>query len=775
MPRPLDFMLRESADLVESGLGLLDGLLRHGMAALGPDRAPSVPTPPSAGPQTMDDAVADAANRAVRLADMTALDGEEIPAAFRSLVATARHSFGSLDRMHEPAWSTATRGTLSAGTLALQQALRALSSYAVLGERRYPEFLANVVELFDDNHVFVTLQYREMLQHYLARLERTPDDARSRLELGRTYTKCGLYHEAASHLQRAAQDPAVRAGALHELSVAHYRAGLFAEAVASGSEALALAPSRERTRLWLWLAAQRLGGYPSSVPEAQRMTMKSGRHPSTVTLEEVAATMGLNKTSGGRGSAVFDYDGDGYLDVLIAAAHAGASLYHNNGDGTFTDVSISSRMDTCINGFVTSVADYDNDGRPDVFVTRLGFFDGDCSLYRNNGDGTFSDVTAAAGLTSWGPGFTASWADYDGDGFLDLFVANNLGTLFERKTPNRLFHNNGDGTFTEVSEAAGLSTPWPTIGSAWGDYDNDGRPDLFVSNAMGRSQLFHNNGDGTFTDVSRAAGVDGYAIGSVAYWIDYDDDGWLDLVQYTWSDHEDVIHTMRHGEGPPDGQPIRLYHNNRDGTFTLRSREMGITGCWGTMSGNAGDINNDGHVDIFLGNGSPRMDRIEPLTMLERGPSGFRDVTFAAGLPFTGKSHGVNLADLGGDGRLCLIIAAGGAYPGDLLTTTVYRPVTRPGHYLNVRLVGTTSNRDAIGARLVLHAGQRQMHRLVSGGSQFGCLPFEQHFGLGDAVTADALDIWWPSGLRQRVTPLPVDTTIRVVEGDHRAVPVYSR
>ncbi|MEM6454549.1 MAG: ASPIC/UnbV domain-containing protein, partial [Acidobacteriota bacterium] len=213
------------------------------------------------------------------------------------------------------------------------------------------------------------------------------------------------------------------------------------------------------------------------------------------------------------------------------------------------------------------------------------------------------------------------------------------------------------------------------------------------------------------------------------------------------------------------------------GTFTDIAPALGADACWGTMSGNAGDLANSGRLGLLLGNGDPSMDRNEASMLYEHaiGPNGprLRNVTFRAGLPAEGKGHGVNLADLTGDGRLHLIVGAGGLYPGDLLTTGVYRPRTRPGAYLRIHLEGTASNRDGIGARLAIAPGDgRMIHRLVSGGSAFGWLPLAQHVGLGpDDAARDlrpSMTVTWPSGRIDHVVDLPINAAVRVIEGENR-------
>ena len=721
------------------------------------------------GPDDLDRATSDFANRMARILRYATLTGASAPGVADEVADAFRASFARVAPQDLRGLITfPIRLPLSFGSLFAQELVRGLHAVEIVGATRAPSFLIELVEAFLDYPVFQALQYKDEIDRYRERLRRVPGDATARLQLGRTYIKCGLYAEALDELALAVEDPRTHAQALYERAVAGTRSGRYHQAIRDGVRAIEAGASELRAQHWVWLASQKLGGYPDDTPPERRVAMKTGLAPTRLRYRDVAREIGLDKTSGGRGTAIFDIDGDGELDVIISAVSAGCSVYRNNGDGTFRDASVASGLDACVNSWGISAGDYDNDGRIDLFVTRLGFFDGEAALYRNNGDGTFTDVTREAGVQGWAPGFTAGWVDFDLDGRLDLFVPSNLGGVFHRPKRHRLFHNNGDGTFTDVTLDARLA-PWgPTVGATWGDYDNDGYPDLFLSSAFGRSQLFHNNGNGTFTDVSAAAGINRPCFGMVAFFCDYDNDGWLDLVQYLWCSNEDMILSLRHGAPSSSGQPLRVYHNNRDGTFTLANNELGIVECWGSMSGNAADLDNDGRLDLLLGNGGPQMDRSDPLVVLANDGGRFRNITFAAGLPAAGKAHGANAADLHGDGRMSLIAASGGMYPGELLTTSVFRPEELTGNYLNVRLTGVTCNRDAIGARLKLTTAGREQHLVINGGSQFGCLPFEQHFGLGSERGAGRLEIWWPGGPREVLERLPANATVTITQGEGR-------
>ncbi|HYK89962.1 MAG TPA: FG-GAP-like repeat-containing protein [Acidobacteriota bacterium] len=771
-------LLKIPAAFLETGVMMMDTgtrALTAGIEAVFGRNGDSRVEPPVNGPRTMDAALADLANQLVRVGYITPWGTQDLLVGVQDVLRTARRSFGYIDIRNPRILALPIELPVTLGGILADTLMRLMSVYKVAGPKRFPSLLREAIESYSDTAVFVGLKYKDLIDRYEDRLKRDPDDAGTRLKLGQMYIKCGLYDHAARELNLAAQDSSTQARALHELVVAHYRAGRFEKASEAGIRAMNANPGNERVRGWLWLAAQSLGAYPEAVPAEYRMEARTGYATPSVQYENIAPQIGICKTNSGRGSVIFDYNNDGLLDIAITGPHSGCSLYRNNGDGTFTDVSVESGLDQCVNGFAIVAGDYDNDGFQDLFVTRLGFYHGQGSLYHNNGDGTFTDVTEGAGLNTWGPTFTAHWVDYDRDGYLDLFISYNIAELFDRHFPNRLFHNNGDGTFTDVTDKSGLYSNFATIGSSWGDYDNDGWPDLFLSTFMGHPMLFHNNGDGTFTDVSLRAGFTEHLFGFVCSFCDYDNDGWMDIAQFVWSDHEDFIHTLRYGKGPDDAYPMRIYHNNRDGTFTVKDREIGLDGCWGTMSANLADLNNDGHLDIVLGNGSPRMDRLEPPALLQYDGKRFHNATFSSGLPVAGKGHGVNFADLFGDGRLSLIIADGGAYPGDLQTTSVYYPKELPGNYLNVRLVGTTSNRDAIGARVTLMAGESQQVREVTAGTGFGSLPFEQHFGLDTLAKVDSLEIRWPCGLYQRIENPPINDSIRVTEGESGWQSVYKK
>ncbi|MFT5466225.1 MAG: tetratricopeptide (TPR) repeat protein [Verrucomicrobiales bacterium] len=767
--------LRFSMRAANRGLGIADAALRGMRVTVdkiaGRDQSKRENAPPAKTPADLEAGTSELANRLVRLAR----SGRTRPAAIlRETFDAARQCFPRGEIKNPRAWLMAPLDLpLALGTLTMQELRRTAGAFSTVRPEVWPDFLEFVVEVFSDLQVYFTLRYGEELERRSDHLIKNPEDTQARFEYGRTLMKCGLFQEAVEELEQATEDPKLVQRALYESQVASYRLGDFDGAINFGVASLDQDPEDVKSRYWLWLAAQKAGGYPEAVPEESRMSVVAGYESTDLQLEDVATEIGLDKTSGGRGTAVFDSNGNGYLDVVIAGAHAGCSLYRNNGDGTFTDISPGSGLDKCVYAFSVAVGDYNNDGLPDLFISGLGFFDGQGVLMRNNGDGTFSDVTAAAGLEMWGPAFTATWVDYDLDGNLDLFIVNNLGGLFDRKTPNRLYHNNGDGTFTDVTKEAGLLTEWTSLGATWGDFRNNGLPDLFVSN-LGNAQLFENNGDGTFTDVSRRAGVDSAAIGSASISLDIDNDGWLDIVQFAYSRPADVIHTLRTGRAPKGGGPLRVFRNNRDGTFTNIAPDIGLDQSWGTMSGAAGDISNNGSLDLLLGNGDPSMDRSEASILFEGDGKNFRNTTFSAGMPFTGKGHGANLADLAGDGRLHLIVGAGGLYPGDLMTTTVHRPKKVPGNYVNVRLIGTgKSTRDALGARIRLRAGGRDQFRIVSGGSGFGCMPFEQHFGLADLTEIERIEIRWPSGHQQLLETPPVNKTISITEGEGGFKSVY--
>ena len=542
-----------------------------------------------------------------------------------------------------------------------------------------------------------------------------------------------------------------------------------------------------------WMA---LGGPPPGTPKEwiiPESILKSDYEMEK--FRDVAAESGLGMVTHAGGSIAEDFDGDGYFDLVVSSSGPRDQLryFHNNGDGSFTEQTRAAGLEGETGGLNIIHADYNNDGWPDILVLRGGwwgkFGNYPCSLLRNNGPDehgqiTFTDVTKAAGLMSAHPTQTAAWADYDNDGWLDLMIGHE--STFEDRYPSELFHNNHDGTFTSVGAKMGLADLGFVKGVAWGDYNDDGRPDLYISRKGKPNLLFRNDGPDPergwkFTDVTESAGVS-QPIQSFATWFfDYDNDGLLDLlVTGFYFDTLDDIPAFHLGL-PNKAEVPRLYHNNGDGTFTDVTKTVGLNRVILAMGAGFGDLDNDGWLDCYFGTGIPEFEGLLPNRMFrnDHGKS-FQDVTTSGGFGQLQKGHAISFADFNRDGNQDIFEVLGGAAPGDTYMSTLLANPGHPNHWLGLKLEGVRSNRSAIGARVRVDfsepAGRRSVYRVVNSGTSFGDAPLELHLGIGQARSVRLIDIRWPSGLEQRLSGLELDHVYRVREGNTHAqlVPLKS-
>jgi len=550
----------------------------------------------------------------------------------------------------------------------------------------------------------------------------------------------------------------------------------------------------------------------SAFSSAQEPAPKKPAEPSTIRFEEIAAKLDLrfqyqaSATSQkylpeamGSGIALFDYDNDGRLDIFVVNGARiddpmpkGAMpvkdspkywnrLYHQRKDGTFEDVTEKAGLAGIGYGMGVAVGDYDNDGYEDLYVTAFG----GNRLYHNNGNGTFTDVTDKAGVGGSGWSTSAAFFDYDNDGKLDLVVARYMDWSFDKNIycgekregyrqyckPDLfngasliLYHNDGNGHFTEVTEKAGLgSTEGRGLGIAIADFDHDGNMDLFVANDSSRQSLYRNKGDGTFEDVSMQAGVsvdgDGKTYAGMGVdFSDYDNDGWPDL----------VITNLAN-------QKYAVYQNLGDGTFDYSSYATGIGGMsllhsgWGMR---LADFDNDGRKDLLIGQAHV-MDNIElnfphlrykesPLIARNTGKE-FEDVSATAGDVFQRRfvARGMAVGDIDNDGRLDAVINShdGGLY-------VLHNVSNNANHWLTLKLEGRTSNRDGIGAQIKLtsSAGGIQYVTVSTTGSYLSASDRRAHFGLGFDIVAKQIEIRWPSGIVQKLENVKADQILTVTE-----------
>jgi len=496
------------------------------------------------------------------------------------------------------------------------------------------------------------------------------------------------------------------------------------------------------------------------------------------------------------GAAAFDYDNDGWMDILLIDGSTVADylagkchpprLYHNNHDGTFTDVSAKSGLNFCGWGYGVAIGDFDNDGWEDVYIT--GFHGS--ALYHNNHDGTFTDVTAKAGVGNndrWGTG--AAFGDYDNDGNLDLYVANYVDVDMEHLPPfgvgafcqyrgipvncgprglkgarDRLYHNNGDGTFTDVTEKLGIDTnSYYGLGVLWLDYDKDGCEDLYVANDSSPSLLYHNNCKGGFTEVGSEAGVaysdDGHEqAGMGVDSADYDRDGWPDIVKTNFSDDDN-----------------NLYHNDQNGEFTDRAGPAGIGTISNPYLGFGAkflDYDNDGWPDIFIVNG-----HVDPQVEGQSFGVGYAERPFLFHNLKNGKFEEVGQKTTGPlskkyVGRAALTADFWNRGVEDLLITNLdaspvllRNEIPSSGHWLRIKTVGAKSNRDGFGARIeVTVEGTTRTAEVRAGSSFESSSDPRAHFGLGSATKVDAITVHWPSGQVDKIGSEAADQELTIQE-----------
>lgn len=542
-------------------------------------------------------------------------------------------------------------------------------------------------------------------------------------------------------------------------------------------------PDDQAARWLLNVAAMTLGKYPQGVPSPWRIAPKFFQSEYDIKqFPNIASQVGLNLLGLAGGAVVDDLDGDGYLDIMISGLGLEDQMrfFHNNGDATFTERTEQAKLTGETGGLNMIQTDYNNDGHIDILVLRGGWMGTaarfPCSLLRNNGDGTFTDVTKQAGLMRAGPTQTAVWFDYNNDGRLDLFVGYEASE--KNVQPCALYRNNGDGTFTDVAAQAGVNHVGFVKGVVSADYDNDGWPDLFLS-AMRRKVLYHNNGNGTFTDVTAKAGIAAPSRSFGTFFFDYDNDGWPDLfvMDYDISNPANVMMDIQ--RLPVLCDTSHLYHNNHNGTFTDVTQATHLNRVMLGMGLNFGDLDNDGYPDFYVGTGNPELTTLIPNRMFRNaGGKYFQEVTTSGDFGHLQKGHGVAFADINNDGNQDIFEEMGGAYCGDKAYSSLYANPGHGNHWLTLKLEGVQTNRAAMGARIKVTVratgGTREIYKTVGSGASFGCNPLRREIGLGQAQEIEKVEIYWPvSRKTQTLRGLMRDRFYSVREDRDQAAPIH--
>jgi len=523
-------------------------------------------------------------------------------------------------------------------------------------------------------------------------------------------------------------------------------------------------PNDKENKWLLNLAHQTLGTYPDSVPTSYRINplLFNSHEINTPIFKDIAPQKGLGVNQLSGGSVIEDFNNDGVLDIMASSwgIDHQVKLFLGNKDFTYDEITEEAGLLGITGGLNMMQTDYNNDGFLDVFILR-GAWRGKAghlpnSLLKNNGNGTFTDVSVMSGLLSMRPTQAAVWRDFNNDGWIDVFIANET---YDEKVPlhAQLFINKGNGTFEEKAKDCGANVTGFFKGVTATDYDKDGYTDVFISNLEGEDFLLKNKGineDGLpqFENVTQTAGLTGKYASFPCWFFDFNQDGWEDLMVFSLNFRKrnalkDAIADFLEEDIPTD--KARLYQNNGDGTFREVSEEKKVNRVILAMGSNFGDIDNDGYPDFYAGTGTPSLNTVIPNRMFRniKGEQ-FEEITYQSRTAHIQKGHGVSFGDVDADGDLDIHITMGGAVEGDIYPNALFEnQLQNENNWIKLKLIGSTSNKAAIGSKIeitgTVNGQNKRFFKTVNSGGSFGASPLQQHVGINQIQQIDTLRIKW--------------------------------